>query len=118
MNHLDELLGLDHRAPMASALPVVEIKVVEPLDVSTLHSFHDQLEDALSLRPERLTVDLTECAYIDAQAIRVLIDAHCDLYALGGRLVLRGVRSSTRRLLGLAGVGDVFSVEDATSEGA
>jgi anti-anti-sigma factor len=94
-----------------SLLPVIELLVVDSLDISTLMQFSEQLDDAITLRPERVVVDLSRCDYIDAQAIRVLMDTHRSLWLQGGRLTLRGVGASTMRLLALAGVRDVFTFE-------
>ncbi len=95
-----------------SLLPNIELIVVNSLDVSTLIRFSEQLEDAITLRPDRLVVDLSACDYVDAQAIRVLMDTHRGLWLQGGRLTLRGVNPATMRLLTLAGVRDVFSIDN------
>lgn len=94
-----------------AVLPIIELRVVETLDVSQLMRLSEQLEDAITLRPERLVVDLTCCDFVDAQAIRVLMDAHRAIWKRGGRLVLRGVNAATLRLLAIAGVRDVFTLE-------
>ena len=94
-----------------SLLPVIEYVVVDSLDISTLIHFSEQLEEAVTLRPARVVVDLSTCDYIDAQAIRVLMDTHRSLWLQGGRLILRGVSVQTMRLLTLTGVRDVFTFE-------
>jgi anti-anti-sigma factor len=101
-------------APSAeSVLPHVELRLSEDLDISTLPMFRDQLEDALSLRPERVVIDFSACRYLDAQAIRVLLDAHGTLWRSQGRLVLRDCSPETTRLLALAGVLNVFEIEQS-----
>lgn len=89
----------------------VVIPVPADLDISTLHGFEDRLREALAAQPTRLVVDFDECRYLDAQAIRVLLDVHQSLWRRDGRLVLRGCNADTMRLLTLAGVLDVFQVE-------
>lgn len=101
-----------------SLLPIIELLVVDSLDVSTLIRFSEQLEDAITLRPDRLVVDLAGCDYMDAQAIRVLMDTHRSLWLQGGRLTLRGVNPATMRLLTLAGVRDVFAIDNHAAQSA
>lgn len=95
----------------ARPLPVIQIDVCDVLDASTLMRFSEQLDEAVSLDPEVLVVDLSRCPYMDAQAIRVLMDAHRTIWVSGGRLTLRGVSADTLRLLSVAGLADVFAVE-------
>lgn len=99
------------RTSTGSVLPVVQIDVLDALDVSTLMRLSEQLEEAVSLDPDRVVVDLSRCAYTDAQAIRVLLDAHAALRARGGRLCLRGAGTDTLRLLSVVGLDDVFALE-------
>lgn len=95
----------------SSMLPHVELRITDDLDISTLHVLRDQVEDALTLRPHRLIIDLSACRYLDAQAITVLLDAHTSMWRSEGRLVLRGCSPDTLRLLALAGVLNVFEIE-------
>lgn len=94
-----------------SLLPEVTLRVTEDLDISTLHALREQIGDALTLRPQRLIIDLHGCRYLDAQAITVLLDAHREMWRLEGRLVLRGCSPETLRLLAIAGVLSVFETE-------
>lgn len=98
--------------PIESVLPMVELRLVGPLDVSSLIRLGEQIDDAVSLAPERLVVDLSQCDYMDAQAIRVLLDGHRAMWLQGGRLLLRGVNPAAKRLLAIAGVQDVFSFDE------
>lgn len=101
-----------------NVLPMVELCPVGPLDVSSLISLSEQLDDAMSLEPQRLVVDLSQCDYMDAQAIRVLLDGHRTMWLQGGRLLLRGVNPAALRLLSIAGVQDVFTFEDQACDAA
>jgi anti-anti-sigma factor len=89
------------------------LEVTDPLDVSMLHQFWIELQDAAAHRPRRLVVDLSACVFLDAQAIRLLLDIHQLIWLQDGRLVLRGAQPAVTRLLGLAGVLKVFAFEDA-----
>jgi anti-anti-sigma factor len=93
----------------------VLVCVPADLDISTLGRFREALEKAVSANPVRLVVDFSACRYLDAQAIRVLLDAHQQLWRLDSRLVLRACNPDTRRLLALAGVLNVFQLEPPTT---
>lgn len=95
-----------------SVLPVVELHLVGPIDVSSLISLSERIDDAISLAPERLVIDVSRCDYMDAQAMRVFLDAHRSMWLQGGRLVLRGVNSAAMRLLNMVGMQDVFAFDD------
>lgn len=95
------------------SLPVVEVRLAEDLDIATLPSLENQLEDAVRLRPARLVIDFSACRYLDAQAIRLLVDAHGELWEVGGRMVLKDCSEETLRLLALAGVLEVFDLESS-----
>lgn len=98
----------------APILPVVRVQVIDDLDESTLIKLAEQLDDAVSLRPHELIVDLSACRYMDAQAIRVLMDTHVRVYTDGGRMILSGVGRAARRLLSIAGVDEVFTIQPLT----
>jgi anti-anti-sigma factor len=100
-----------------SVLPMVELRLVGPLDVSSLIRLGEQIDDAVSLAPNRLVVDLSQCDYMDAQAIRVLLDGHRAMWRQGGRLLLRGANPAAMRLLSIAGVQHVFTFDDRTDRG-
>jgi anti-anti-sigma factor len=93
--------------------PVIEVIVDEELDIATLPRLRERLEDALSLRPARLVVDLRDCTFLDAQAMNVLLDIHRQAWREGGLLTLRGCSAQCLRLLSLAGLLGVFDMEPA-----
>ena len=96
-----------------AAPSVVEVLVDTELDIATLPQLRAQLEDALSVRPGRLVLDLTRCGFLDAQAMTVMLDVHKQAWRQGGRLVLRGCSEQCLRLLALAGLVGVFELEPA-----
>lgn len=102
--------------PAEAHAPVVEVLVEDELDISTLPRLRAQLQEATQLRPQRLVVDLSRCAFLDAQAITVLVEAHRRTWLSGGRLVLRGCDERMLRLFALAGVHDVFAFEPAAAQ--
>ncbi|MCW2621794.1 MAG: Sulfate transporter/antisigma-factor antagonist [Frankiales bacterium] len=93
--------------------PVIELFVDEELDIATLPRLRERLEDALSLQPARLVLDLRQCVFLDAQAMTVLLDIHRQAWRQGGLLTLRGCSPQCLRLLSLAGLLGVFDLQPA-----
>lgn len=91
-------------------LPLVEVLVGQP-DLARPGWLSTQLDDVLRVRPERVVVDLDQCATIDASALGVLLEAHRELRRRGSVLALRGLCGRLQRIIVLAGLGDVFDVE-------
>jgi anti-anti-sigma factor len=104
----------DTRTETAATHPVIEVLVDEELDIATLPRLRERLEDALSLMPARLVLDLRDCTFLDAQAMTVLLDVHRQAWRQDSTLTLRGCSVQCLRLLSLAGLLDVFDLEPAT----
>jgi anti-anti-sigma factor len=103
------------RATVAAAhTPLIELVITEPLDSRGAGRLHRLLAEALDLVPDRVVVDLSDCSFVDAAAVNVLLDAHRKAWRSGGRLTLRCPSPRLRRLFELAHVSDVF---DITYEG-
>jgi anti-anti-sigma factor len=109
-------LTTDARAESADVLtgpPVVEVVVEGELDVSSVGRVRETLHDALSVRPQRLVVDLTACPFVDASALTMLLDIHRRAWRAGGVLTLRGCSPRVLRLLSLTGLRRVFDIAEA-----
>ena len=78
-----------HEVARPGCAPLVEVAITEELDVGAVPRLSALLDEALALRPERLTIDLVGCQSIDAAAIDVLLEAHRRALRAGGRLMLR-----------------------------
>jgi anti-anti-sigma factor len=94
----------------------VELFCDEQLDQTTLPLLRAKLDEAMTLQPRQLVVNLSACRYLNAQAVLVLLEAHRALWQSGGRLLLRGCSTDNMRLLELAGVRQVFEFEDDAHE--
>jgi anti-anti-sigma regulatory factor len=64
---------MPHRTE-ARTVPLLEIRVTTPLSAATAGDLDGLLEDAL--RPAHLVIDLTDCEYLDAIGIGLLLDVH------------------------------------------
>lgn len=91
---------------------VVTVEVVGDLDLASVARVRETLHDALSVRPDRLVVDLGRCGFVDASALAMLLDVHRRSWRHGGVLTLRGCSPRVLRLLSLTGLRRVFDVEE------
>lgn len=91
---------------------VVEVVVEGDLDAGSVPRVRETLDDALSLHPGRLVVDLSQCPFVDASALTMLLDVHRRAWRAGGVLTLRGCSPRVLRLLSLTGLGRVFDLSD------
>ncbi len=88
----------------------VTVPVAGALDVTTVPRVRDQLEQALAPRPARLVVDLSDCTFVDASALAMLLDLHRRMCRTGAVLTLRGACPRVLRLLSLTGLRRVFDL--------
>ncbi len=100
-------------ATEARTMPLLEIRVTTPLNAATVGDLDGLFEDAVALRPAHLIIDLTECEYLDASGIDLLLDAHRRIWHDGGRLSLRGMSPRLRRILEIARVDRVLHTTTA-----
>lgn len=100
-------------APPAARGMTLTLEVCEELDVASVTRLREQLEEALAVRPGAVVVDLRRCAFLDAQALPPLLDAHRAARRLQVSFALRGLTPQAERLLALAGLQDVFTMADA-----
>lgn len=90
-------------------MPLLEIRVTTPLSAATAGDFDGLFEDAVALRPAHLVIDLSECEYLDATGIDLLLDIHRRTWQDGGQLSLRGMSPRLHRILEIARVDRVLN---------
>ena len=93
------------------AVPVIEVTIGGDLDLRALPRVGPMLDEAVSLRPGQLVVDLSGCHFVDAAAIGLLLDVHRQLWRVGGLLTLRAPAPRLRRILDVARVSGVLHIE-------
>jgi anti-anti-sigma factor len=96
-----------------SAVPEIIVAVSGPLDGPALDRWRRLVEDAVSLHPVRLVIDLAGCPRIDAAAIVLLLQVHRELICVDAQLILRDPPPRVCRMLNLAHVDRVFDIEAA-----
>jgi hypothetical protein len=57
-------------ATEARTMPLLEIRVTTPLSAATAGNLDGLLDDAVTLRPAHLVIDLTDCEYLDASLVK------------------------------------------------
>ena len=98
------------RAGVAGVTAESVVRVSGALDLATVARVRESVEQALRSRPARLVVDLTECPFVDASALAMLLEAHRRMCRSGGVLTLRGSSPRVLRLLSLTGLRRVFEL--------
>ncbi len=74
-----------------------------------LHVADALVGEALALEADRMVIDLADVTFIDSSGLHALL--RIQRHVAGG-LALRNVTPVTARVLELAGLGDVFAVDD------
>jgi len=92
-------------------IPETVVIVTEALEGPAVERWGRLIADAVALRPASLIIDLRSCPLVDAAALAVLLWAHRETVADGGRLTLRSPRDKVRRTLRLARLDQVFEVD-------
>ena len=91
--------------------PEIVIVVTEALDGPAVPRWGSLLAEAVEVNPLQVVVDLTHCPSLDAAAVVHLLQAHRTLMRADGRLLLRRPPDKVRRILKLARVDHVLTVE-------
>jgi len=87
-----------------------EVRLSGELDVSTAPQLRDELVRVSTEGAQLVTVDLTDLAFIDSTGLSVLINALKHLRRQGGDMALRSPSPSTRRVLEITGLTEVFAI--------
>ncbi|WP_435205232.1 STAS domain-containing protein [Micromonospora sp. bgisy143] len=95
--------------PPSYALPLVEVSITQ-LDLGCLAESGAVFDRLLALRPGQVVVDLSECRYIDAAAIGLLLDVHRRLAHADGVLVVRNPNPRIHRILQHARLDQVLPI--------
>jgi anti-anti-sigma factor len=101
--------------PDACTCPTIQIQVQGEVDTSTIPRLRERLNDALTLQPVHLYVDLGECTFIGASGVSMLLDAHRKARRQQASLVLRSCGARHLRVLALMGLKDVFDIEGSAT---
>jgi stage II sporulation protein AA (anti-sigma F factor antagonist) len=95
----------------------VVIRPVGEIDYSSIPRLKDALASATRAGANDVIVDLSEVTFIDSSGLDILLHAHQRQRSSGGRLVLRAVNATIKRLLAITNVHTVFVVDNSAPDG-
>jgi anti-anti-sigma factor len=95
-----------------------EVVLTGELDISTLDTAHQQIEEAEQEAPELLIIDLTELQFVDSTGVRLILLADQRAQQVGRRLAIRLGRGPALRVFAVLGLTDRFDVLDGEPNGA
>lgn len=90
--------------------PQYEVRLLGELDMSTAPELREQLLRLAEFGAAQITVDLSELAFIDSTGLSVLITGLKRVRQQGGDMALRSPTPSTRKVLEITGLHEVFSI--------
>jgi anti-sigma B factor antagonist len=88
------------------------VRVRGEIDMSTCPALRDELYRLAAARAPRVVVDMSQTTFIDSAGLGVLVGALKRMREHGGRLELRSLEASTRKVFEITGLTDVFLVSD------
>ena len=80
--------------------------------MATASLFRERLTEVIEANHNDVLVDLADVTFMDSTGLAVLLQAHQQLEATGGRLVVKGTSRAVARVLEVAGVKGLFGEQD------
>ena len=87
-----------------------ELRLLGELDMSTADQLRTELSRVTSGGARHVTVDMSDLVFIDSTGLSVLITGLKRLRQGGGDLALRAPNPSTRKVLEITGLTEVFAI--------
>lgn len=88
------------------------LRVQGEVDVYTSPALRDELYRLIDGGAERVAVDLTAMDFIDSSGLGVFVGALKRIRERSGDLELRAIQPSTRKVLEITGLTQVFTIVD------
>lgn len=100
-------------SPVESQPPV--LKMLGDVDLSTEDQWRRRGDDLLAANPDMrdVTIDMGEVGFLDSRGMAVLVHLHAGALDRGGMLTLRAVPRRIVKALNIAGLDQVFHVEES-----
>lgn len=99
----------------SGSVPLVEIVITEPLNAAFVPRLFALLDEAFTLSPAQLVIDLAHCPSIDAAAIEALLDGHRRAHRQGSQLTLQSPSPRILRNLKLARLDNALHITPGVS---
>lgn len=87
------------------------VSVRGEVDLYTAPKLRERLDEAVQGDSPRVVVDLGQLDFIDSTGLGVLVGALKQARAAGGDVTLRNANRSTHKILEIAGLTELFTVE-------
>ncbi len=100
----------DFATPVRYDVDEVIVEVRGELDIATAPLLADLRDQLMAEGARRPAVDLGETSFVDSTGLGTLLAAHRRMQAHRGRLVLKALRPTTRRLLQATALDTTFTV--------
>jgi anti-anti-sigma factor len=107
-------MGLEIHTRQADAVLVVALE--GELDAYWAEETQRELWDCLERGHHRLVLDLSRLSYLSSAGLRVLLQLHKRVEALGGQLHLASLQPFARQVLAASGFDRILSVFDAVDQ--
>jgi anti-sigma B factor antagonist len=107
----DEPGDLEFSITRESSGDTTVVTVRGDVDVATSPQLRAELQAAIDAGSKEVVVDVNAMDFIDSAGLGVLIGALKRASEAGAGLVLRGVQPSPRKVLGITGLDDMFTIE-------
>ncbi len=88
----------------------IAVTIAGDMDISTVPRLREELGGAVAARPDTVVVDLSDCPFVDATAMTLLLETHRQACRSGVRLCLQGCSPRVLRLLSLTKLRGVFDL--------
>jgi anti-sigma B factor antagonist len=111
----DEAGDLDFAVTRETSGNATIVRVRGDVDVATSPQLRAELQTAIDAGTKEVVVDVSAMDFIDSAGLGVLIGALKRAREADVRLVLRGVQPSPRKVLGITGLDEMFTLEGDTS---
>ena len=92
------------------------IEVIGELDTFAARKLRHCVDQVLRQGDRMLIFDLGTTSFLDSSGLGVLVDTLKHLRRHGGKMTLRNVPTSARRVLEVTGLTKVFAIDDGASK--
>jgi anti-sigma B factor antagonist len=105
---MDQQFNLDRSQVDGQA----RVRFVGELDMASVEQARAEMMEVLDETASAVTVDLGGLTFCDASGVRLLLQLDAESRARGRAMVLRNPTPFLHRVLGVAGVSELLTIED------
>lgn len=90
---------------------IVTVNIAGRLDTVTSAEFERTLVPHLSVQGLELVLDCREMEYISSAGLRVVLTAHKNITAKGGRFIIRNINKEVHSVFDMTGFSRILTIE-------